>query len=80
MVFNATFNNISVISWQSVLLVEKTTDLSHVTDSAYVYFIIHSIPYLENNSRDFVVKGNMFILFLGVYDVLMVKNGFHHLS
>jgi hypothetical protein len=24
MVFNATFNNISVISWQSVLLVEKT--------------------------------------------------------
>ena len=23
MVFNATFNNISVISWQSVLLVEK---------------------------------------------------------
>jgi len=24
MVFKATFNNISVISWQSVLLVEKT--------------------------------------------------------
>ena len=35
MVFNATFNNISVISWRSVLLVEdpeKTTDLSKVTD------------------------------------------------
>jgi hypothetical protein len=38
MVFNATFNNISVISWWSVLLVEeivvqeKTTDLSQVTD------------------------------------------------
>jgi ferredoxin-like protein FixX len=32
MVFIATFNNISVISWQSVLLVEKTTDLSQVTD------------------------------------------------
>ena len=32
MVFNATFNNISVVSWWSVLLVEeypeKTTDLS----------------------------------------------------
>ena len=31
MLFNATFNNISGISWQSVLLVEdpdKTTDLS----------------------------------------------------
>jgi len=26
MVFNATFNNILVISWQSVLLVEKTTN------------------------------------------------------
>ena len=32
MVFNATFNNISVISWGSVLLVEETTDLSQVTD------------------------------------------------
>jgi hypothetical protein len=38
MVFNATFNNISVISWLSVLLeeeldyLEKTTDLPHVTD------------------------------------------------
>jgi hypothetical protein len=36
MVFNATFNNLSVISWRSVLLVEelgvpgKTTDLSQV--------------------------------------------------
>jgi hypothetical protein len=26
MVFNATFNNISVISWQSVLLVEETEE------------------------------------------------------
>jgi hypothetical protein len=31
MVFNA-INNISVISWKSVLLVEKTTDLSQVND------------------------------------------------
>jgi hypothetical protein len=41
MVFNATFNNILVISWRSVLLVEetwvpeKTTDLSQVTDKLY---------------------------------------------
>jgi hypothetical protein len=28
MVFNATFNNISVILWQSVLLVEKTGEPS----------------------------------------------------
>ena len=42
MVFNATFNNISFIFWQSVLLVEetggnpeKTTDLSQLTDKLY---------------------------------------------
>ena len=41
MVFNATFNNISAISWRSVLLVEeteylkKTTDLSQTTDKLY---------------------------------------------
>jgi hypothetical protein len=41
MVFNATSNNISVILWRSVLLVEetgsteKTTDLMQVTDKLY---------------------------------------------
>jgi hypothetical protein len=41
MVFNVTFNNISVISWWSVLLVEETevpgeiTDLQQVIDKLY---------------------------------------------
>jgi hypothetical protein len=41
MVFNATFSNISVISWWLVLLVEdtgipeKTTNLPQVTDKLY---------------------------------------------
>ena len=35
MVFNATCNNISVILWRSLLLVEKTTDMTHVTDKLY---------------------------------------------
>jgi hypothetical protein len=41
MVLNATFNNISAISWRSVLLVEETrvhgknTHLSQVTDKLY---------------------------------------------
>jgi hypothetical protein len=41
MMFNATFNDISVISWWLVLLMEetgvpeKTTDLSQVTDKLY---------------------------------------------
>jgi hypothetical protein len=35
MVFNATFNNISVISWRKPGCPEKTTDLSQVTDKLY---------------------------------------------
>ena len=35
MVFNATFNNISVISWRPVLLVDETTDMSQITDKFY---------------------------------------------
>ena len=35
MVFNATFRNISNVSWRSILLVEKTTDLSQVTYKLY---------------------------------------------
>ena len=44
MVFNATSNNISVISWWTVLLVEKTTDLSQVTDILY-----HIMPERDSN-------------------------------
>jgi hypothetical protein len=50
MVFNATFNNISVISWRSVLLVEetgvhgKTTDLSQVTDILY-HIMLYTSPH-----------------------------------
>jgi hypothetical protein len=48
MVFNATFSNISVISWRSVLLVEETgglgeiTDLSQVTDKVD-HIILHTL-------------------------------------
>jgi hypothetical protein len=49
MVFNDTFNNISVISWWSVLLVEdtgrpgETTNLSQVTDKLY-HVMLYSSP------------------------------------
>ena len=44
MVLNVPFNNISVITWRSVLLVEKTTDLSQVTDKLYwVYLVMNGV-------------------------------------
>jgi hypothetical protein len=58
MMFNTTFNNISAISWQSVLLVEdpqypeKTTDLPQVTDKLLSHNAVLSTPHHE---RDFIV-------------------------
>jgi predicted component of type VI protein secretion system len=36
MVFNATFNNISAISWRSVLLVEETGMLKHLNSLVHI--------------------------------------------
>jgi hypothetical protein len=50
MMFNVTFNNISVISWQSVLLVKETrvlgenhpsANLLHVTDKLYLIMFLY---------------------------------------
>jgi len=47
MAFNATFNNISAISWRSVVLVDITTDLSQVTDK--LNHTISSTPHYEQD-------------------------------
>jgi hypothetical protein len=57
MVFNATFKNISVMSWRSVLLVEelefleKTTDLPQVTDKISSQNVLSSKPCHEGDSN-----------------------------
>ena len=53
MVFNATVNNISVISWQSVIMMEKTTDLSHVSDKLYhimLYRVLLTMDRVQNHN------------------------------
>ena len=60
MVFNATFNNISVILWRSVLLVEETgvsgenTNVSQVPDILYHIHMyrVHLVTY-GNQTHDF---------------------------
>jgi hypothetical protein len=42
MVFNATFNNISVISWRSVLLAEVTGGPAYYPDSDYFSLMLHA--------------------------------------
>ena len=60
MVFNATFNNISVISWRSVLLVEETREPveNHcpVTDKLY-HIMLYTLPWSRFKLTTSVVIG-----------------------
>ena len=62
MVFSTTFNNISVISWRSVLLVEETggpgetTDPPQVTDKLH-HIMLYTSPWSRFELTTSVVKG-----------------------
>jgi predicted HAD superfamily phosphohydrolase YqeG len=56
--FKATFYNISVISWQSVLLVEeKATYLSQVTDQALSHNVVSSTSRQKRKSNSKTLFG-----------------------
>jgi hypothetical protein len=63
MVFNATFNKISIILWQSVLLVGETGvpgenhDLSQVTDNLY-HIMLHRVHFTMNEVQNQTVSGD----------------------
>jgi len=54
MVFNATFNNISVISWRSVLLVQETGEINRPFASHWQTLsnnVVSSTPRLGRDSN-----------------------------
>jgi hypothetical protein len=75
MMFNSTFKNISVILWQSVLLVEETTDLSQVTDKLLSHNVVIVIGDYISIHRSPLSNQIKFVI--GSYMSVSSQPGFH---
>jgi hypothetical protein len=82
MVFNATFNNISVILWWSVILVEETgiPKENHRPAACHaIYFhklhLFNVVAFLRNHNSDELLCLNVLLLFCFRYlGLVMVEN------
>jgi len=66
MVFNATFNNISVITWRSVLVVEETgiPGENHRPVASYLHTLSHNVVHLAlSGIRTLNISGDMHRLY-----------------
>ena len=57
MVFNITFNNISIILWKKPEYPEKTTDLPSVTDKLY-HIMLYQVHLTMNVVRTYGITGD----------------------
>ena len=81
MVFNTPFNNISFISYRSVLLVEKTTDHPQVTDKldhiSFFWPCVSLCVFLSSLMEVFIIKTSCVITFLLLHIYIKLTFKFH---
>ena len=77
MVFNATFNNISVISWQSVLLVEETggPGENHRPVASYLQTLSHNVVHFALNRFELTTS-----VVIGIDCIGSCKSDYHTIT